>query len=151
MAEIQLGHAVVWGQTAVTALTKGTTQAGASTAVAVKITGMSFSKSSSVDETVDASGDFGNVTLHGFKKTLSIECYPYGSSVSAANTANALPDVGDVLKIVAATTQDVDIAATAGTYWTILQADKARTNTAKTMWTLQCAKWTGISSHDQLS
>lgn len=154
MADIQLGHGVVFGQVAVTAFTRGTTEALATagaTPVAVIITDMSFNKSSSMEETADADGDIAQVTYHGFKSSLTIQCYPYGATRAAANTANALPNVGDVVKIVAGTTQDADIAATAGTFWSISSASKQRTNSAKASWTLECSKWGGITDVSQVA
>ena len=153
MAAIQLGTAVVWGAPDITSLKTGTTQtlATAATARAIIVTGLSLSRSRQMDETTDADGDVVAGVMHGQSEECTIECFPASTSIANAKTANALPAIGDVLKVTPASdTEDADFATAAAGYWSIIGASKNRTNTSKTTWSLTCKRWGGISDVSQL-
>lgn len=152
MAEIQIGTAVAWGAPAITSFKTGSTQtaATAATAKSYYITSLQLSKNRSMDETADADGDIVNVTMYGATDEATIEVFPYGSSLANAKTANALPAIGDVLKITPASdTDDADLATAAAGYWSIVSASKSRTNSSKVSFSLGLKRWGGISDVSQ--
>jgi hypothetical protein len=156
MAAIQIGTAVVFGMPNITALATGTTEAGASTALAYIVTGLTLTKNRSVEESMNADGDIVNATFYGQTEEATIECFPADStstiSLADAKTANALPTIGSVLKITpSGDTEDVDLATTADGYWTITGASKTRSNTSKVTFSLNLKRWGGISSQSNVS
>lgn len=153
MAALNIGTGVVWAMPDITSLKTGATQtaATAATARSITITSLSLTKNRQVDETMDADGDVVAAVFYGESTDMTLECFPSASSISSAKTANALPSVGDVLKITPASdTEDADVATASAGYWTITAASKSRSNTTKTTWSLTCKRWGGISDHSQL-
>lgn len=149
----QIGTAVVFGIPDITSIKSSNTEtnADAASALGLIVTGISISKTRSMEETADADGDIVNVCLYGQSEEASIECFPQSTTTSGAKSANALPTVGNVIAITPnGDTEEADLAVSANKYWTITGVSKNRSNTSKATWTLTCKRWGGISDQSQV-
>lgn len=165
MAEIQVGgKALVFGLASHSILSgvaggtswdteaEVTSNAGAGATIEVYITDVNYEKGSDIEETRSQDGEVVNLCYYGFRETATITCIPYGSTKSAAQSENVLPQVGYPLKYVgSATADDDDIGDSSGKFYTITGASKVRTATGKCVWTLNLRKDQGITSHSILA
>lgn len=107
---VTIGTSIIWG-------ISSTNLTGFSAAVtgAYTITGEDLSKESDVEEIRDSQGEIKTLYFYSGKKTLSIKCFPSGSSASSVS----LPGAGDTVTV---TSSDADITGN----WACLSASKAR-------------------------
>lgn len=151
---IQIGTAVVWTIPTISSIKTGLTETAAdgATGRALIVTSISISKSGQLDETMNATGDIVAAMIYGQSEECTIECFPASTTIALAKSANALPSIGDVIRIeITGDTEEADMTTAANRYWTITAASKNRTNTSKTTWSLTLRRWGGISDQSQLS
>lgn len=123
MAVQQKGIGVAWGITS--SGYAGTTHAGVGYALTTRATGQTLRKSADSEECRDLNGEVVGKVFFNQTSELTLRVYPSGVSISAANTANVLPAIGD--KMIVTDASDSDIA---GTYL-VEDCSKTRTNNAK--------------------
>jgi len=107
---VTIGTSIIWGISS-----SNLTGFSAAVSGAYTISEESLEKTSDVEEIRDSQGEVKTLYFYSGKRTLSIKCFPSGSSASAV----ALPGAGDVVTV---TSTDSDISGN----WACLSASKAR-------------------------
>lgn len=133
----QKGIGVVWGI--------GTTNVTAGTGV-LRPTQQALGKDIELIEHRDTTGEVVGTTTFNATQTLEIDIYPAGSTLAAAaDAAVNFPAPGATVALTDSGDSEIN-----GT-WLVTASSKRKTNTDKTIGTISCKKWAGVSSYNTIS
>tara|TARA_R100001129_G_scaffold184157_2_gene168364 strand:- start:1123 stop:1554 length:432 start_codon:yes stop_codon:yes gene_type:complete len=140
----QKGKGVVFGVTS-TGFAFGATASGAS-ALGIEPNSQTIRQEAEITRFKDADGDDVGAVVYNQTKRLTLNAYPSGTTLAAANTANNLPTPGQACVI----TDGTDTEAAGN--WMVESCEKAKSNTEITTFTLELVNAvTGSGYHDDAS
>ena len=145
MAVSNVGIAVLWGIT-----TTGMNKNGSAITNAnlIRYSSQSLSKATGSMEHVDNSGEVVGFTTFNQSQTLSLECYPSASTLSAARTLrDALPSPGDRVTLIDSTDANSPIA----TDFICESSDYRASNSDKVVFSMSLKRWAGITNYAAVS
>ena len=124
-----IGTSIIWG-------CSSTNLTGFTAAVSggYTITGEDLSREADKEEIRDSNGESKTAYYYNGRKTLSLKCYPSGSSASATS----LPGVGDIVTV---TSTDSDLNAN----WICESASKARAQDGIVEFEISLINYDGIT------
>ena len=124
-----IGTSIIWG-------CSSTNLTGFTAAVSggYTITGEDLSKEADKEEIRDSNGEVKTAYFYNGRKTLSLKCYPSGSSASATS----LPGVGDTVTV---TSTDSDLSGN----WICDSASKARAQDGIVEFDISLINYDGIT------
>lgn len=133
----QKGIGVVWGI--------GTTNVTAGTGV-LRQTQQALSKDIELIEHRDTTGEVVGTTTFNATQTLELDVYPAGTTLAgAADAAVNFPVPGTTVALTDSGDSEIN-----GT-WLVTASSKRKTNTDKTIGTISCKKWAGVSNYATIS